>query len=236
MTPTVQSNVRQFNAAFLRYMEVTSRTPAEAVLKQSQEFAYALRRRLQTLAPLKGAVRAQRLAALASGGGLRIRPAVRDFVKKNTTATLSDIATRREGSFMETTKRGRLKKNGRSWWQLAVDKELGMRERGRGFVAYSSRFSGMSKMAAGRGKQRQQVLDRYKRFLSAVGVTVNPNDASAVFAWGGNRSSGEVAKVLKQGKGQQAVADALGDARDNMMVYVRRKLAANAAQTVGRVR
>jgi hypothetical protein len=236
MTPLIQSNAQAFTAAFNRYMEVTGRTPAETIVRQAGNFATFLRKRLRVLAPEKGSIRREAEQRLASGGGLTIRQAVRDYANKNTRATATSLKTRRATLFREVTKKGNVKKNARNWWQLAVAREINFRERGIGFTAYSAAFRGLRQFTAQRGTQRTQVIDRYKRFLSAVGVKINANETGAIFGWGGNRSSGEVAKVLKTGQGQQAVADALMDARSDMMVYVARRLQQNAAKTVGRIR
>jgi hypothetical protein len=236
MTPLIQSNARQFAAAFERYMAVTNQVPGQALTRQARNFALALRKRLRFLAPQKGSIRSERETALKSGGGLNIRKAVRDYADKNTRATATNLKTRRATLFREVNRKGNVKKDARNWWQLAVARELAMRERGIGFTSYSAAFRGLSKMAPQPGTQRTQVVDRYKRFLSAAGIKISSSGAGAVFSWGGNRSSGSVAKVLQEGKGQEAVANALLDARNDMMVYVRRKLLENAAKTVGRIR
>lgn len=235
MTPQIQSNVREFSAAFREYIKVTSLTPADAVLKQAQEFSLALRGRLRQIAPIKGAVRAERLAALQAGEGVKVRQAVlrRLMERRGVSQRIKG-----RGYVMGKNLRTTAKVSGKrlNFTALAVRAELNLREQGRGFVAHSTNFRQLAKIRAERGTQRQQVLDRYRRFLSSVGVTVNPTNPRAVFSWGGNQSSGDVAKVLSQGRGQESVAGALADARNNMMVYVRRKLAENAAKTVGRVR
>lgn len=236
MTPLIQSNARQFAAAFDQYMAATNRTPGEALTRQARNFAIALRKRLRILAPQKGTIRSEREAALKSGGGIAIRKAVRDYANKNTRATATSLSTRKATLFREVNRKGNVKKNARTWWQLAVARELSMRERGIGFTSYSAAFRGLNKMTPQRGTQRAQVIDRYKRFLSAVGIKISSSGAGAVFSWGGNRSSGSVAKVLQEGRGQEAVANALMDARNDMLVYVRRKLAQDAVKTVGRVR
>lgn len=235
MTPTIQSNAQEVGAAFRRYMEVTSLTPPEAVVKQAFEFSRFLNKRLRTLAPVKGSIRAERLAALKSGGGIKIRAAVlqRLMERRGVSQRIKGRGYVMGKNLRTTARVGGKRLNFNA---LAVRAELNLREQGRGFVAHSSNFRQLAKMRAQKGTQRQQVIDRYRRFLSSVGVTVNPTNPRAVFSWGGNQSSGDVAKVLSQGRGQESVAGALADARDNMMVYVRRKLAENAAKTVGRVR
>ncbi len=237
MTPQIEHNGRELAEAFRQYAAVSTRTPGETIVRQGANLARFLRKRLRTLAPEKGAIRAEREAALKAGEGLTIRKSVRDYANKNTMSVASDLKTRRSIMFMEMGRTGKLKtRNARTWWQLAAQREINMRERGRGFVAYSAAFTKLGKMPIVRGQQRQQVIDRYRRFLSSVGVRIGAGDASALFSWGGNKSSGEVAQVLNQSRGQDAIAGALLDTRNDMLTYVRRKLAENAAKTVGRVR
>lgn len=235
MTPAIQSNVREFNAAFGQYMALTSQTPGEAVLKQAKEFTYALRSRLRQIAPGRNAVRTERLAALAAGEGVKVREAI---IKKLMSRRGVAQRIKGRGYVFGRRQEGTVRSGGKrlNFQALAIKGELNLREQGRGFVAHSTNFRQLAAIQNRQGTQREQVLDRYRRFLSSLGVSINVAGATATFGWGGNRSSGDVAKVLTQGRGQEAIAGAFADARQNMLVYVRRKIAENAAKTVGRVR
>ena len=235
MTPAIQSNIREFNAAFQQYSAATSRTPAEVVVKQAGELNRALRIRLKDITPARGSIREDRERALQAGEGVKVRPSIIERLMSR-----RGIAQRIKGRGYVFGKKqsGTVRSGGKrlNFQALAIKAEVNLRERGIGFVRHSTSFRGLNEARAQQGSQRQLVLDRYRRFLSSVGLKLNTATPNALFSWGGNRSSGDVAKVLTSGRGQQAVADALLDARNNMLVYVQRKLGQNAARTVGRVR
>jgi hypothetical protein len=235
MIPAIQSNAREFNAAFQQYAAANLRTPAEVVVKQAGEFNRFLRIRLKDITPAKGSIREDRARALEAGEGVKVRPSIIERLMAR-----RGIAQRIKGRgyVFGSKQRGTVRSGGKrlNFQALAIKAEVNLRERGIGFVRHSTSFRGLAQARAQQGSQRKLVLDRYRRYLSSVGLRLNDASPSALFSWGGNRPSGDVAKVLTSGRGQQAVADALLDARDNMLVYVQRKLAQNAARTVGRVR
>lgn len=227
MTPQIQSNIREFNDAFRQYMEVTSQTPAYAVMKQSQEFSYSLRKRLRAIAPVKGSIRAERMAAMAAGEeGTHVRASIVERLMGQ-----RGISQKIKGRGIVFGKKLKgVKRVGGKYLNFqaqAVRAELNLREKGRGFVAQSTNFRQLSAIREKLGKLPdltvEQVNDRYRRFLSRFGFKVTSDGASGLFHWGGNKSSGEVARVLADGRGRDAVAGALADARENMLVYVRRK-------------
>jgi hypothetical protein len=51
------------------------------------------------------------------------------------------------------------------------------------------------------------------------------------FSWGGNRTSGEIAALLKEPRQQAIISTALREARADMLTYIRRKQAEAAAKT-----
>ena len=235
MNITFESNLAEFNATLAEYARLSSKGAAEAVARKGADFGWRLSRKLLTLAPKKGQVRAERLAALQAGGGVRVRQAALDYATKKTTSTATNIRTRKASNYREKTKSGRVKTGARTFWELAVTRELTLRESGRGFSALSARYKSLSQqLAADRfGEQRKQILDRYNRFLSAVGFKRASNDTSLTFRWGGNKSSGELAVSLQKPRQQRAIADALTEARADMLVYIARKQA-QAAQALAR--
>lgn len=225
MTLTFQTNLDEFNAALTRYAALSSKGAAEAVAKKGADFGFRLSRKLLALAPKKGSVRADRLAALEAGGGIRIRKAAKKYADKKTVASATNIRTRRGTLYREKTKSGRVKSGARSWWQIVVTRELNLRESGRGFSAFSARYKSLSQqLAADRfGEQRRKIIDRYSRFLSEVGFKRDRDSSNLTFRWGGNESSGKMAVALQKPRQQAAIADALDEARADMMDYIIRK-------------
>lgn len=234
MNLAFESNLAEFNAALNQYAKLSSRGAAEAVAKKGADFGWRLSRKLLTLAPQKGAVRAERLAAIAAGGGVKIRDSIRQrtFAKYGVSQTISG-RNLRMGKKLAASKNVKGKRL--NLQALLVRAELNTRESGRGFSALSSRYKSLSQhLAADRfGEQHKQILDRYNRFLSSVGFKRDDNDTSLTFRWGGNTSSNALAASLQKPKQQRAIADALDEARADMLVYIARKQA-QAAQALAR--
>lgn len=233
MTLTFQTNLDEFNAALTRYAALSSKGAAEAIAKKGADFGFRLSRKLLTLAPKKGVVREDRLAALASGGGLTIRPKIRQRVysKLGVSQTVAGRKLRMGGKKLSASKLvGGKRLNLQA---LLVRAELNARESGRGFSALSARYKSLSQqLAADRfGEQRKKIIDRYNRFVSQVGFKRDANTAGLTFEWGGNESSGKLAASLQKPRQQAAIADALDETRADMMEYILRKQA-QAARTM----
>lgn len=226
MTVTFQSNIDAFNQALGQYVRLTKLSTQEAVAKKSADFAFRLSRSLSTFAPKKGAIRAERLAALRSGQGIRVRPAVYDQVYK-TKGLVQDIKTRRFGFATRKRIRGSKLSGGKrlNLQALAVKKELTLRESGRGFLSYSTRLRSVIQEIAIRDDidVYRSILDKYNRFLSSVGFRTSTDEARMTFQWGGNKSSGEIAKTLQKPRQQRTIAQALDDSRKDMLTYIQRK-------------
>lgn len=233
MTLTFQSNLDEFNAALTRYAALSSKGAAEAVAKKGADFGFRLSRKLLTLAPKKGEVRESRLAAIAAGGGINVRDKIRQRVysKLGVSKTVAGRKLRMGGKKLSASKLiGGKRLNLQA---LLVRAELNARESGRGFSSLSARYKSLSQqLAADRfGEQRKKILDRYSRFLSEVGFKRDKNASTLTFRWGGNESSGKMAASLQKPRQQAAIADALDEARADMMTYILRKQA-EAAKTL----
>lgn len=237
MNLTVETNIAALNNAIADYVEASSKAPEVAVRKHGKEFSKDLRDELKRFMPAKGSVRTARLAALKAGEGLRVRAAVRAYVNKNTMATATDVRTRKATRFMQITRTGKVKRNGLSWWELAVQRELNLRERGRGYLSYSSAFRKViDNLGAGSEQQTGYVVNRYNRGVSKAKLTNKPYETSVAFNWGETKASAGPATVLNQPRGQAAIGRALASARENIVEYMNRKNRQNAEATLGRVR
>lgn len=230
MTTVVETNLAEFNATLGEYLRHTKLNARDAVLKKAGDFAFRVRKGLASFKPEKGAIRTERLAALQAGEGLRVSKTARDYATKWTVATRSSLKTRKVGGFVERTRSGKLKREGRAWWKIAVDRELSLRESGRGYVGLAWRFSSIFsqlKAAGGRfgdnWKAQDKVTDRLNRFLAGLGFDANSDGAQVTFSWGYNRTSGEIAALLQRPREQRVISTALREARNDMLFYVWRK-------------
>jgi len=243
-TLSAEIEVAQLNNALKRYRELSGKTPEEVLLKQGGNLTGFLRNRLRTLMPAKGQVRAQRLALLAQGVGRRagsrrglgvhVREKVRQAIlTKYGVAT--DIATRKTTLIA----RGKLagnrtnylqglafaKEGGlgirRNLQQLMVERELNLREQGRGFLSISSRYPKQI------GRQ-QFAKSKYGPFLSALGL--NASGDTLTLQWDPSRSELQASATtgLSKPRASAAIALALRDTTTDVNRYVIEKLRKNA--------
>jgi len=218
---TAQHSFNRFSAGLRRYIDLSGKTPTEAIQKQAGKFAFTLSRRLRSLAPAKRSVRAERTAALARGEGIKVRAAARAFAQKKTIATASDIRTRQASQFREKTKSGALKTKGRSWWEVAVAREISIRESSRGFLAIGARYPRTLRI-------REAALSRFGIQISTAAVKSSPDGAAAAFDW--NQSTSELSGSAARGmnkRGSHLIALSLDDVSDDIALYVTRKNAEN---------
>lgn len=233
MKLTFQTNLEEFNETLEAYVRHSRRSAAEVIARKGADLGFRLWRKLRELAPDKGAIRTERLAVLASGGGIRVRPAARAYAKKKTISTGTNIKTRQAAIFFEVGRTGKVKSKALSFWQLAVQREIAIRESGRGYLGYSAHFKSMaSQLKASRFDQNadQMIRDRYTRFISAAGFRPSPDGAALTFKWGGNNeASNGLARAMQKPKARTKIGEALAEARADMMVYITRKMAERPA-------
>jgi len=218
----MSQTIDQFNATLGRYAQLSRLTPPEVLAKQGSKLSFALRAKLSKLKPEKGAVREARKAAMAAGAGIKVRPGALAFAKKKTMATASNLSTRKEGLFMERTKSGNLKRNGRSFWQIAVDRELSIRESGRGYLSLAGRMRYVDKALIMGSTFR--IVDRIRREVGRAGMTVSPDGATLKFDY----DNPNIFEGLSRTKGKEAIDSAVKETNADMLLYVNRKLAENA--------
>lgn len=235
---TIETTLPQLNAALNVYIRAAGRGVMFGLVKQSQELSRNLAMEARGLMPEKGAVRAARLEAFKQGEGIRVGKTARKYADAKTVATASSV---KQGMlqggaiFMERTKRG-VKKDGRNWWQIAVDRELNLRESGRGFLHHADKFDIMSD-----GERRllrrihKNSKSRYGPILGEFALTStsdvsNGESGKAEFTWGGfSELSNSAVLAMGRTRGQAAMARAIVATVDNIVPYLERKLGEEAA-------
>ncbi len=217
-----QHNTDAINRALGLYQLYSRKTPAEVIEKQGGKLGYILSQRLRGIMPAKGSIRSERLAALRSGGGVRVRESVlRKIAQKYQART--NLATRsvvfgKRGVGTVSRKGGR-RLNLRA---LAVQAELNVRERGRGFLSTSARWP---RQLSG----SDIVRSRFGPILEQSRITMTADEAQATFTWGAaGQLSREAAEGLQTPPGQRAIAASFNDLRRDILVYVQRKMLEDA--------
>lgn len=222
---STHSTVESFNAALREYVTVAGRDYRTAVSSRAARFSFHLSKRLKSRSPAKGEARTEGENRLKAGKGIRIRARAIRYARERTVATQSDVQSRRAGAFMETNRKGNLKKEGRSFQQIAVARELNIRESGRGILARGTSFPGLAQKFRGDqfGERPVNRLNRYGRRLARSTYSGSKDGAAVTFAWGDEEASQKLASALTSGKISPEIDKALKLTRDDMLEYIARK-------------
>jgi hypothetical protein len=240
----ISSNLNQLAAAMRRYAQLSDKTESETVVKQTGKLAYNIRAGLRTVAPQKGSIRAEVLSGLSSGRGIRIRPAVLLDVLARRQATTS-VATGETWYAMRRGATGRGKivgfqagglfrlQSGKlgNIYALAAEREIALRESARGFLSYSSSFKPLDSSTI--QASEQDIASRYGFNLSQliIHAEANRSDKFSQFTWMPPRSGYETAvEGLSKDRQLGILNSAIKETAEDIMAYLRRKLAENAAQ------
>lgn len=225
ITTTVEHNLNAFNARLAQYQAVSGKTSQEVLLKQGNKLGYELAYRLRALAPAKGSVREERLAALARGGGLRLRQSIRESAAPGLNGAYSRLSDRKmvtkNSKGKERVIKWALGEDGKllSWYQLAIRKELALRESGRGYTGLAGRLRTDNLASGG----TNTLKGRYSQELAKVGLSGPADAATLTFTWGGFAQNSELGDSLKQPRARQALAEALAAVTKDMGVYLAKR-------------
>lgn len=202
--PEITYNLDALKAACVKYGELSDKSESEVIAKQSAKLAWNIYRGLKVLAPQKGSIRAERLEAMAQGEGIKIRKSVLDSIQE---------------------KYGTKGSRGMSSYQLAVKKELSLRESARGFLAFSDpRPTSQSPEVA---SAVRSVRSRYGFELSqfALNVSAFASSKSASLDWDGSKGDYESAVAgLTQPRQQAVLAEAILATTRDINEYILRKI------------
>jgi hypothetical protein len=223
-----------------KYGQVSTKTEAEIVSKQSTKLSYNVASELRKIAPKKGQVLAERLAALKTGSGVRVRPAV-----------LADVAGRYQAqSSVKTGKVWLAEKKGRkvasfatgilspdgsgirlNLQALAVKRELQIRESARGFSGFA--VPRPQNRSGATSDVQRDIESRYGFTLSEFSMFLSAEKKYAVMRWFGARSNLYESAVegLSKPKQQAVVTEAVKSTTADIMEYVDRKLKEDIKKT-----
>jgi hypothetical protein len=234
MTNAVEHNLAELNRTLATYTQVR-RAAGKAIdvviPKKAAQLGFQLRAEFRTLMPEKGGVREERLAALKAGEGVRVRPVVYQKIAQKYNAVglaAGKMLFRTKGKVVGGQEilgelKGSVNRKGKrmNLQALAVQRELNLRESGRGFMAQGAKFIGLGTLG-----QATKAMSKYNAWLGQAGIKKTGEGAEARFEWGGLSSmSDDVVKAIGRVRGQAAVARALSAITADMQPYIAAQLA-----------
>lgn len=245
--PTLQQEVAKLDAALTRYIAASGKALDEAMPRQGGKLAWAMYRRLRSIAPPKGYIRRTGESYLIAGRGIRVRKSIRSKVTARFGARFGDLTRMlREGtSWTDEQVRDALRygavsdRSGnvrltrarigkRNWWQLATALELSARESARGFLSLTPPRT-TDKIRPGETKETRS---RWGRVMGVSEFDSIPGSKELRFAWGDGRTSEKAAHgLLRSARANTAMRSAINDAAADMEQYTARKVAEQLRRT-----
>jgi hypothetical protein len=220
----VDTNLEELRKALGLYMRASGMSMEEVLRKKGAQLGYQLKVEFRQLAPVKGSVRAERLAALKRGEGVYVRPSVYAAIQQKYNAL--PLAA---GVMRWRTKGGEIKgttARGLNLQALAVQRELNLRESGRGFVSHSAAFA-----TPGANWAVVKSNSKYNRVLASMGFRHTGSGSALTLEWGGWGAMSEAAAHgIARDRGQAAVARAIDAVTLDMAPYLESHLNLTAAQ------
>lgn len=196
------------------YGQLSGKTESAVLTKQAPKLAWNIWRGLRELRPAKGSIRAERLAALARGGGIKIRDSVMEAV----TGSKATQTAKGKKTF------GKANLNLR---QLAIKRELSVRESGVGFLAYATPRPQRQTLEAEQQVYERDVESRYHFALSQFSVHARES-AETKFAqlrWLDVKAgqAQNATEGLNTSRAQQIIIEAIAETEQDINDYILRK-------------
>lgn len=232
IAPELQYNLSRMAATLRAYAEASGKTEQEIVSKKGRDLAFKVYTGLRKLAPAKGSIRDTQLAALKSGRGVHVRPAVMADIAGKYGAVTS-VATGKTYLNLTTGKNGRgkvLAMAGGIWRDgkrlnleaLAVERELAIRESGRGF----SSIAVPRPSSASAETLVRDIESRYGFTLSEYKLDLNAESKFALMRWVGRQNDlySDAVSGLEKAKQKTVLNEAVKATTEDTLEYVKRKL------------
>lgn len=204
MKLSVEASTVELGKALDQYIQASRKSPAEALAKQGNKLTFEISKRLKRSTPAKGSIRVERLQAMESGEGLKIRDSVLEKLAAKKGAR-SDLKTRAIVYGKRGSKTFRSKGKSLTFRALAVKAELNLRERSRGFTSYIPQVRGVNRLA----ESPRTIFNRgrYNQILGSASLSDSILGSSLTFSFGSSAS--EAGAALSTPKAQAAIAASL---------------------------
>ena len=217
----LRKDVGQLAAKMAQYQAASRKSIPDVLRKQGGNLAIFLSSanrpgELKEIAPKKGVIRAQNLARLQSGGGIKISQKARRIVYQDR-GIAQDVSTRR---FVSTGRRGAAYKRGPisvNVQRLLVQNEISLRSRASGFLAYGASARGVRRIQPG---QTLRTTNRVGRFLADANM-VNGQNAASISLY--ENAAADLIRGLSIPKARDAIHRAIAATIQDMDVYINRK-------------
>lgn len=223
MNAELTYSIQRLQQAAKLYWSVSQKSDAEVVVKQSKELAFDIRRSLRNLAPTKGSIRSEQLSAMRNsrGRGLHVRQAAIQSVAEKYGIALKATGVKdgkpvfgSQAASWAEKKGARIKGKHLNLRQLAVARELNIRESGIGFLSISTpRTSELDGTV--------ETGSRYGHELSEFFLDTSVEDKYSLLRWVGGK--GTALQGLALPRQQEVLNEAIQYRIDDMIKYVKNK-------------
>lgn len=229
---TLESNIAGVNAALARQAELTGKTMREVLASEAGWVIRTIASNLNQLTPVKGSIRAERLAALKRGSVPIIRPGLAEIVARRYHLA-TDLSSKQQvfirGKRNKAVSSIRRKGKPMNLQALVIERELNLRERGRGYTSYAARLRWVETLDV--QATTLSHYGRYRQLLTTAEMESMPGSAALTFTFGG--AGVEIGESLSTAAAQQAIADGVDRYAARANIYAD-KLAARMQSGIDR--
>jgi hypothetical protein len=232
ITARVESNLAEFNQKLAEYAKLARKTPEDVLRKQGPKLAYAISDRLRLKTPPKGAIKGGILASLRGRArGIYVRASVKKSVAEKYGLRSDSISKRlligrgKKGAGTAVVGGKRL-----NLQALRVRAELGLREKGRGYLGLAARIPQATITGMAPGKF-QKLFGRYRTQLSEVGLEIVQDGGALSFIFPGTANIDGNSPAEGMEKNMDAIAAGIADVTADIKEYTDRKMAEAAARS-----
>jgi hypothetical protein len=209
---TATHNIGNLNSLLLEYQRFSGKTVDEILAHQGGQLGWDLWTELKAIAPAKGAIRAEVLARLNSGRGIKVRQSIRDATEQ----AMLEYWVKRLG-YKKGKRKIRKDAKRLNFQNELARREIGRRESGRLFLSVSAAYPKVLPRDA-------KSISRFSTLLSSAQIRTSKEGGYARFSWDGRSQQGrEVAEALRGPRGRAAIQRAIGAREVDIMKYVRGK-------------
>ena len=232
----IESEIGKLNNQLRIYAEQSGKSAEQILRKQGPKLAFALGQKLAANAPGKGTIKSAMLARLKGrSGGVYVRPSVRlatsqKYGLRQETGSRRFVIGNRKRGASGTVASGGKRLNLQA---LAVRAELGLREKGSGYLGYAARVSkrSLENLSANKfekffGRYGQQVQEAGLQFSTEGGML------TLIFPGAKNSDGNSVADGMLKPNNQSAIASAISEVTADIARYVPSEMS-NAAARAG---
>ena len=217
----MHKELNELNESLGKYARLSSKSIEQTLLKKGTDLGFAMFFQMRGVKPAKGSIRAERLAALKRGKGVKLRDGIKKRVIRAKGVNEEGTFGKRKSKFKTVRRAGVSRRL--NFQAFLVDKELSFRESSSGFLSYASKLQKIrTKIRHLKPGQKHDHLGKLNQILTTVALGLSQKEGELKVRLVNPRAAGAGEGFLKP-KNYPRILAAIKETRRDMEEYVARK-------------